>query len=110
LLRVARIKALADAVDAAYSSDEAKRRFEILARQVFIRFKALLMEPTAFAYAERHDKYPQTSLTEPAPLPKLMQKWPDRQVGVSFRRAGSVAKSRRRDSLVALHPSAVRHP
>ena len=35
--------------------DEAKRRFEILARQVFIRFKALLMEPTAFAYAERHD-------------------------------------------------------
>jgi type I restriction enzyme R subunit len=51
----ARIKALADAVDIVYSSDEAKRRFEILARQVFIRFKALLMEPTAFAYAERHD-------------------------------------------------------
>ena len=42
-------------MDAVYSSDEAKRRFEILARQVFIRFKALLMEPTAFAYAERHD-------------------------------------------------------
>ncbi len=36
-------------------SDEAKRRFEIMARQVFIRFKALLMEPAAFAYAERHD-------------------------------------------------------
>jgi type I restriction enzyme, R subunit len=51
----ARIKALADAVDAVYSSDEAKRRFEILARQVFIRFKALLMEPTVCAYAERHD-------------------------------------------------------
>jgi type I restriction enzyme R subunit len=51
----ARIKALADAVDAVYSSDEVKRRFEILATQVFIRFKALLMEPTAFAYAERHD-------------------------------------------------------
>ena len=51
----ARIKGLADAVDAVYSSDEAKRRFEIMARQVFIRFKALLMEPTAFAYAERHD-------------------------------------------------------
>jgi type I restriction enzyme R subunit len=50
-----RIKALADAVEAVYSSDEAKRRFEILARQVFIRFKALLMEPTAFTYAERHD-------------------------------------------------------
>jgi type I restriction enzyme, R subunit len=51
----ARIKGLADAVEAVYSSDEAKRRFEILARQVFTRFRALLMEPTAFAYAERHD-------------------------------------------------------
>ena len=50
-----RIAALADAVDAVYTSDEAKRRFEILARQVFIRFKALLMEPSAFVYAERHD-------------------------------------------------------
>jgi type I restriction enzyme R subunit len=62
----ARIKALADAVDAVYSSDEAKRRFEILARQVFIRFKALLMEPTAFAYAERHDNIEATykKLTE----------------------------------------------
>ena len=38
-----------------FTSDESKRRFEILARQVFIRFKALLMEPAAFAYAERHD-------------------------------------------------------
>jgi type I restriction enzyme, R subunit len=51
----ARIRGFADAVEAVYSSDEAKRRFEILARQIFIRFKALLMEPTAFAYAERHD-------------------------------------------------------
>jgi type I restriction enzyme R subunit len=51
----ARIKGIADAVDAVYTSDETKRRFEILARQVFIRFKALLMEPAAFAYAERHD-------------------------------------------------------
>jgi len=42
-------------VDALYTSDEAKRRFEIMARQVFVRFKALLMEPSAFAYAERHD-------------------------------------------------------
>jgi type I restriction enzyme, R subunit len=50
-----RIRGFADAVNAVYSSDEAKRRFEILARQVFIRFKALLMEPTSFAYAERHD-------------------------------------------------------
>ncbi len=51
----ARIKGLKDAVEAVYSSDKAKRRFEILARQVFDRFKALLMEPSAFAFAERHD-------------------------------------------------------
>ena len=50
-----RIQALRDAVDAVYTSDDAKRRFEIMARQVFIRFKALLMEPSVFAYAERHD-------------------------------------------------------
>ena len=51
----ARIRGLKDAVEAVYSSDEGKRRFEILARQVFVRFKALLMEPSAFVYAERHD-------------------------------------------------------
>jgi type I restriction enzyme R subunit len=50
-----RIKALADAADAVYASDESKRRFEILARQLFIRFKSLLMEPSVFAYTERHD-------------------------------------------------------
>ena len=51
----ARIRGLADAVEAVYSGDESKRRFEVLARQVFIRFRALLMEPSALAYAERHD-------------------------------------------------------
>jgi type I restriction enzyme, R subunit len=51
----ARIEALRDAVDTLYRSDESKRRFEIMARQVFIRFKALLMEPSVFPYAERHD-------------------------------------------------------
>jgi type I restriction enzyme, R subunit len=51
----AKIKALKDGVDAVYSSDTAKRRFEILARQVFIRFRALVTEPSAYAYAERHD-------------------------------------------------------
>jgi type I restriction enzyme R subunit len=50
-----RIQAIADAVEAVYTSDESKRRFEILARQVFIRFKALVMEPAAFTYAVRHD-------------------------------------------------------
>jgi type I restriction enzyme R subunit len=50
-----RIAALRDAVDALLTSDEAKRRFEIMARHMFARFKTLLMEPSAFAYAERHD-------------------------------------------------------
>lgn len=50
-----RIKGLSDAVEAVYTTDEAKRTFEILARQVFTRFKSLLMEPSAFAHAERHD-------------------------------------------------------
>jgi type I restriction enzyme, R subunit len=52
---LARIKGIKDAVDAIYTSDDAKRRFEVLARQVFARFRALLMEPSAFAFAERHD-------------------------------------------------------
>ena len=51
----ARIKGLKDAVEAVYTSDESKRRFEILARQVFARFRSLLTEPSAYAYAERHD-------------------------------------------------------
>ena len=44
-----------DAVEAVYSNDEAKRRFETLARQVFTRFKALLTEPSTYAVAGRHD-------------------------------------------------------
>jgi type I restriction enzyme R subunit len=52
----ARIAAIADGADAVVGArDEGRRRFEILARQVFIRFKALIMEPAAFAYAVRHD-------------------------------------------------------
>ncbi len=50
-----RIEALRDAVNALCTSDEAKRRFEIIARQVFVRFKVLLVEPSARAFAERHD-------------------------------------------------------
>lgn len=42
-------------MDAVYATDDAKRRFEILARQVFIRCKALIMEPSILAFAERHD-------------------------------------------------------
>ena len=51
----ARIELLADAVEAVYTSDETKRRYEILSRVVFSRFKALLVEPSALAFAERHD-------------------------------------------------------
>ncbi len=50
-----RIEALRDAVDACYTTDESKRRFEIIARHVFNRMKALLVEPAAWAFAERHD-------------------------------------------------------
>jgi type I restriction enzyme, R subunit len=50
--RIARIK---DGVEAVYTTDDSKRRFEILARQVFVRFRALVTEPTAYRYAERHD-------------------------------------------------------
>jgi len=51
----ARIALIKDGVEAVYTSDESKRRFEILARQVFVRFRSLLMEPTVLQYAERHD-------------------------------------------------------
>jgi type I restriction enzyme R subunit len=50
-----RIEALRDAVDALYTSDEARRRFEIMAREVFARFRALLTEPAVYAYVERRD-------------------------------------------------------
>jgi type I restriction enzyme R subunit len=50
-----RIEALRDAVNVLYTSDAAKRRFEIFARQVFDRFRALLTEPAVYAYVERRD-------------------------------------------------------
>jgi type I restriction enzyme, R subunit len=50
-----KIQAIADAVNAVYTSDETKRRFEIMARVVFQRFKALIAEPAVYAFAERHD-------------------------------------------------------
>ncbi len=50
-----RVKAIADAEEVLYTSDEAKRRYELLARQVFIRFKSLVTAPSAYPYAERHD-------------------------------------------------------
>jgi type I restriction enzyme, R subunit len=50
-----RLEALRNAVDVLYTSDDAKRRYEIMAREVFSRFKALLMEPSVFQFAERRD-------------------------------------------------------
>ena len=50
-----RIKGLKDAAEAVHASDDSRRRFETLAREVFNRFKALLTEPSALPYAERHD-------------------------------------------------------
>lgn len=50
-----RIEAIMDAVDAVYSSDESKRRFEIMARQVFSRAKALIGEPAIIPYVVRID-------------------------------------------------------
>jgi type I restriction enzyme R subunit len=41
--------------NASIGGNESKRRFEILARVVFSRFKALLTEPSVVTYAERHD-------------------------------------------------------
>ncbi|MDD2708551.1 MAG: type I restriction endonuclease subunit R [Verrucomicrobiae bacterium] len=50
-----RIAALRDAVDALYTTDEAKRRFEIMAREVFSRMKTLVLEPSIRPYYIRHD-------------------------------------------------------
>jgi type I restriction enzyme R subunit len=50
-----KIAVIKDGVEAVYTTDDSKRRFEILARQVFMRFRALVTEPTAYRYAERHD-------------------------------------------------------
>ena len=50
-----RIAALRDAVNALYTTDEAKRRFEIIAREVFARMKTLILEPSVRPYYVRHD-------------------------------------------------------
>ena len=51
----ARIAALRDAVDALYTSDETKRRFEIMSRELFSRMKTLILEPSVRPYYLRHD-------------------------------------------------------
>lgn len=50
-----RIRALADAVEVVCTSDETRRRFEILARAVFSRFKSLAGDASAYQFGRRHD-------------------------------------------------------
>lgn len=50
-----RIEAFKDAVAAVLSSDDTKRRFQIMVSQVIARFSALITEPVVFQYAERRD-------------------------------------------------------
>jgi type I restriction enzyme R subunit len=50
-----RIEALRDATEALKANDEAKRRFDVMARQVFALQKTLIVEPAARAFDERHD-------------------------------------------------------
>ena len=42
-------------MNALHTSDETRRRFEIMAREVFLRAKALITEPAVFVFSERHD-------------------------------------------------------
>ena len=51
----AKTAALRDAVDALYTTDETKRRYEIMAREVFSRMKTLILEPSVRPYYIRHD-------------------------------------------------------
>ena len=51
----AKTATLRDAVDALYTTDESKRRFEIMAREVFSRMKTVILEPSARPYYVRHD-------------------------------------------------------
>lgn len=50
-----KIGALRDAVNALYTTDDAKRRFEIMARELFSRMKALILEPSIRDYYLRYD-------------------------------------------------------
>ncbi|MGB6222539.1 type I restriction endonuclease subunit R [Haloferula sp.] len=51
----AKIGALRAAVDALYTTDESKRRYQIMAREVFSIMKTLIMEPSVRPYYVRHD-------------------------------------------------------
>ncbi len=50
-----RIKAIKDAVNAVYTTDETKKKFKLLAREVFKKFKAVLPDPVINDFSPRHD-------------------------------------------------------
>ncbi|OQX05340.1 MAG: DEAD/DEAH box helicase, partial [Desulfobacteraceae bacterium IS3] len=50
-----RIKSLKDAVEAVYTSDESKKKFEILSGEVFKKFKAVLPDTVINKFRPRHD-------------------------------------------------------
>lgn len=50
-----RISVIRDGTDAVCVTDETRSRFEIMARELYSRFRALVTEPSIYAYAERHD-------------------------------------------------------
>ncbi len=50
-----RIEALKDAVEAVLTTENSRRRFEVLARLVVARFRALAGEPAVITFAERRD-------------------------------------------------------
>ncbi|MCC5841859.1 MAG: type I restriction endonuclease subunit R [Opitutales bacterium] len=50
-----RIRLFRDAEEVLWNAGEGRRRFEILARQVFVRFKSLITDRVVFDFAEQHD-------------------------------------------------------
>jgi type I restriction enzyme, R subunit len=50
-----RIAVIKDGMNAVCATDETRSRFEIMSRELFSRFRALITEPSIYAYAERHD-------------------------------------------------------
>jgi type I restriction enzyme R subunit len=50
-----RIRLFRDAEEVLWNAGEGRRRFEILTRQVFVRFRSLITEPVIYEFVERHD-------------------------------------------------------
>ena len=50
-----KIQLLRDARNLLLADENGRRRFEIIAREIFLRFRTLMLEPSVFQYAERRD-------------------------------------------------------